>query len=599
MFEEDDRMTTNEENVNEQNNQSLTDVTEEIIEEVDIEELIEEDTIEIEIESPNHNPNRWKNLSKNSLRGESYIFEFCDNSIAHHQPGVPLKIVIDVFERNRDLQRSCAQKIVITDNAKGIPPDFMGKALTPDFLSDFHPDEIGSEHGYGMKFALASSCNEPKITTRVMGEMPYVIDSEKIIEIVNGGNAFGRELGDDIEFNGAKHGTKIELSELTPQGEMIGELKGKLNHLRDLSLRLGQRYRLKLTDENIFGAYSQREDAITINRYDESGELVQKYNVEGIGPLYVKDTFSGVARQSIGGNHQLQDESESPNWKAMVRVGIAPKSNEDWDILNVSSERQREYDPYRVTKQNAGFDIIHRGIVIKYGWLPKPTEVQGIVNHGSVNNKIRGEIELIYGFQSTREKVGMHADKNWMELMAKLEDLLFRYEHNGEVINLYQDHLVWKGKANQNLTEESYVNQFKNMLREEFKHEKTPILAGFPNTTSFTQKGEITTEFGNPDIVINQGMGFSEEIIVEAKAEKISAEHVYQLRKYLDARNTKFGIMYGPEMLQSGTSALAYLNGISTISDGKKRKTSLFSNRRYYIRYIPTTRCAAYSKDFE
>ncbi len=537
---------------------------------------------EIDIEPITMNPRRWAGLGRNSTDVMQHIFEFVDNSIAHHVPDVPLRVDISLYQNSSVDGTTYTQRAEIKDNASGISPEILSQALMPDAAAGMWGEESGSEHGYGMKPALASLAEAPMIITKPLGlDLGYRLDTQKIQDLVNG-NGCRIRLEDIEELD--SHGTIIKLNSLTSgKGNKLGLKKKGTDSVKKLLGRLGQRYREVLKPGR--GIFTSDDTSGIFVNVIHSNNRVTKTKVIPYSPIYFKCPITGSTGIPVE-NRTITINAADSSWSARIRIGLAPNKPHHFD--EIPESKPGKFHPYKVSGDNAGFDIIHRNIVITYGHIPKHEYMDGIDRHGSTNNRIRGEIILDSGFTSTRTKDGPNEDEAWKQLMDELEDLLFRYTSQTveEPVNLYAK-LAWRSKKELTYTETMYVNQLKNKLSS-LKSSGGRLFSGFPKVKSFTRDYEHPTKFGKPDITINVDHK-TDEIMVEAKQAPAEGRHVYQLRAYMDANDCNFGIILAPGMADIGLAALEYLRKLKTWT-GKKV---------YKIEHLNTAELATYSTELE
>ena len=503
-------------------------------------------------------PNRWDGLRKNDVDPLQHLFEFVDNSIAHRVQDVPLRIDITLYQSAPINATTLTNRIVIKDNSCGMHTDVLARAMIPSGLAGEWGDDIGSEHGFGMKPALASLGQSPRIQTKsVEQDLGYALETQEIIDLVNGnGMALNMEEIEEIP----NHGTIIDIRDLIPnRGEKLGKRTSGWNNVTYLRMKLGQRYRNVLPSD--YGVFSSSEDSGIFVTEVSSTNTRDEHKVTPIAPVYYKCPITNNFRTHVE-DRTISLSSDNPAWEARIRLGTAPRKPEHWDTIELP--RASKYNPYKVTYENAGFDIIHRDIVIATGWVPDPSELEGVQKHGSVNNPLRGEIQLVSGFSSTQTKQFVNRDEAWNQLLAGLRELLFAYEPQApgfeEPVNLYSQ-LTWKKKERE-LTETQYVNQFKNMVATKVVS-KAREWVELPKIETFDiDQPELRTDFGKPDVVINSGT--KNEILVEAKPIPAEGRHLYQLRAYLDARKSRYGIILSPGLSSSGRAALDYLQQLRT-----------------------------------
>ena len=541
----------------------------------------------VQLQANQYNENRWRKLKNTRIDGFGQIFEFVDNSIGHAQPGVPLNVTIRVYQSANAARQ--AEKIEIVDNAKGIERDILPDALSPHQLAGEHDDVDESEHGVGMKHALAGIANTHLIETRSYGTQRVdMIRTEQLESIVNGLDAqIPSRLG--LIDNRYTHGTKFTLTNLSSKGSKLAHLwdGGRIDYLEDLRLKLGQRYRRKLVAGGVFGDEDQLKTGITIERYRHDGGMVDGYPkyVEKISPLYYYDPMRMDDRSAIIRAEGIHGDG----WSATLTLGLAPKSDEDWARLGPAYNdpqhpRRRENDPYNVEVDKRGLDIVYGGLVIEPYWFgDKKGDLQ--VTSDNVNTRIRGEIILGQGFESETVKTRVQRNANWESMVEQVNLKLTAYEYEGEEINLYQEYLKWKS-PNRGIPEKKIENALMDRFHQDMNQpQKKRVYTGFPVVKDVLRQAR--TSYGDVDILINPGYRFA-QVCVEVKAEEVRALDVYQLKMYMDATGARYGIIASPKELSTGAK--------QAIKNLGKKGIPFY--RRYYIQ-VARTMHEGYDTDFD
>ena len=575
-------------------------VEEAVVEEAPAEEAVAEVTSLVIRASPTANDNTWSGLSNNDYHKNSLIYELVDNCIGHYNPDVPLKITLNfICETDADTGVSQADIIEIIDNGKGINLDLLPRAFAVDALAGYHGEDNNSEHGFGMKYAIATLCDRPELVTKPLGlDYHYSLDKDQIVNLV-----CGRDLDGDNELRQI-HGKELTdsgstfiLKELSPRGKQLAEKRGRKDDLRDLGLRLGQRFRQKLGITEIFGDIEERRTAITINRMSSDRSILSTVNVTPIEPQYYRCPLSGAMQEPVNSTRFTLTGAD-PEWEASVEVGVAPSTPKQWRRLEIPSNdiRRKQFHPYDVKSDNAGFDIVHRGVVIQTGWEPSKDEIPSWTQQVGVNNNIRGVINLKNGFVSNRVKVSINPDVAWSQLMHGLADLLFKFEHNDGEIDLYSTHLKKSYGEKMSLSELQLENRLKNRLKS-LRGTNGRVNHGLPPIRNFKPK-KHPTPIGEPDILVNfdDGMvALSDSIIIESKESNADGQDLYQLRMYMDHLGANHGAIFAPELSPSGLEAFNYLNSITTDKSNKK----WVGKKKYNIRLIKHNEVANEDIEFE
>jgi sensor histidine kinase regulating citrate/malate metabolism len=102
-------------------------------------------------------------LGKNTYNYLDVLSELIDNSIAAKNTNAILKVKIQLFINHNNKP----MRLIITDNATGIPQDKLGEAMTPAGRQT--PNSL-NEHGLGMKQAIAALGKLEYLATKVVDE---------------------------------------------------------------------------------------------------------------------------------------------------------------------------------------------------------------------------------------------------------------------------------------------------------------------------------------------------------------------------------------------------------------------------------------------
>lgn len=567
--------------------------------EEDPEDLREITSVDIKA-SPTANDNTWSGLSNNDYHKNSLIYELVDNCIGHYNPDVPLKIVLNfICDTDEDTGVSQAEIIEIIDNGKGIDLELLPRAFAVDALAGYHGEANNSEHGYGMKYAIATLCDQPELITKPLGEeYHYSLNKDQIVNLV-----CGRDLVEDNQLRQihgkeiTDSGTTFILKELNPRGKQLAEKRGKKDDLRDLVLRLGQRFREKLGMSQIFGNVEQRKTAIEVNRMSSDGTILSTRHVSPIEPQYYRCPLTGVMQEPVNSTRYSLSGAD-PEWEASVEVGVAPDGAKQWRRLEIPTDdiRRKQFHPYDNQAENAGFDIVHRGVVIQTGWMPNKDEIPGWTKQVGVHNNIRGVINLKHGFVSNRVKVSINPNVAWNQLMLSLADFLFKFEHNGEEIDLYSLHLKKAYGEKMSLSELQLENRLRNRLKS-LQGTNGRINHSLPPIRNFKPK-KVETDFGEPDILINfddKKIALADSIVVEAKESNADGQDLYQLRMYMDDLGVTHGAIFAPDLSPTGLEAFNYLKSITTDKSNKQWT----GKKKYNIQLIKHIEVANEDTEFE
>lgn len=329
--------------------------------------------------------NLFRELGNNTYNFTDLISEFIDNSIAAKKDEEITTISIEIGFSKLLESKSYFK---ITDNAKGIPRDYLGKALSPAGTSG---GTNLNEHGLGMKQAIAA-----------LGTLEYLItktdfDSQAIeINELKFGDITAKFI--DVDF---KSGTEIKITNISSIVPISPQ-----KYTQNIIPLLGARYRRFLKKDN-----PKIELSIKVVNIDKN---IEDYNwiVHEIAPIY----FHSKTRR----NEPMIEKKEikGRNWKARLTFGYAPEEKQ-YEELGIDSPKH--YMPYKVSIGKQGLDIINNDRVIKFHQL---SELDLVTTRHNKYNYIRGEIELIFGFTTAITKNNIISDANFSELTKQIKTLL-------------------------------------------------------------------------------------------------------------------------------------------------------------------------------
>lgn len=333
--------------------------------------------------------NLFKELGNNTYDFVDLVSEFIDNSIAAKLEDEKLIVKIEIG-LSRLNERDSYFSII--DNAKGIPSEYLGKALSPGATSG---GTTLNEHGLGMKQAIVA-----------LGNLEYLItktrDSDKALKINE--LRFGSIQAEEIDW-GITNGTEIRVSNINSIVPVNPQ-----NYTQKIVGHLGARYRRFLRNENP----KMELDIVLI---DIDRQNISQWKVEEVNPVY----FHPSSRR----NEPIIEKKliKGRGWKAKLTFGYAP-NDKQYEELNL--EAPKNYMPYNVSINKQGLDIINNDRVIKFHQL---SEIDLVKTRHNKYNYIRGEIDLISGFTTAITKNNIIIDNNFKELVEKIKEILDTKEY--------------------------------------------------------------------------------------------------------------------------------------------------------------------------
>jgi hypothetical protein len=444
--------------------------------------------------------NIFEQLGQNTYDYKDLLSELIDNPLAQRLTDSYLEIIIDIYVSDEGK----AQKIVIKDNAKGIPPDLLGKAISPAALQS--TDSL-NEHGLGMKQAVASLGNLEYLATKTK--------DEKLARVIKQ-FSYGQLPTFLAEFD-QDHGTEISI--VNPKPIIIAN---PAIITRNLVPYLGARYRRFLRPDNKI--LNLKINIRDINRPEN---VRNNWIISEIKPVY----FNPQKRTNEPSIycHKLKGK----NWEAELTFGYAPVDENEYIELGLQSPSK--HDPYFVSIGRQGLDILYQNRVILFHQL---SEI-GLVNTRHNNyNTIRGEIDLRHGFSTAITKNAIIYNENFYECIDQVRNILI-------------------GKTGGPDGKKDYISvkRYPADIPEALLEER---LAAWLKTNPTAPKKDIKTEYcvggieGNIDILAD-GEAW------ELKVNQASSYDVYQLFMYMDMGEINKGYLVASSFSTGATVAAEFI----------------------------------------
>lgn len=333
--------------------------------------------------------NLFYELGNNNYDFVELLAELIDNSIAAKIDGEMLNVDIEIGQSSNVLE----SYIEITDNAKGISFSDLGNAISP---AGFSGGGGINEHGLGMKQAIAS-----------LGKLEYLITksiNESETHMINQFK-FGLVDASLIE-NVFDHGTIIKVNHLKPIVPFAIQ-KFAMNVIP----KLGAKYRRFLKDDN--PEMVLKIKLVNLDEYEnEEPSVILDSNVRPVKPIYFhpnKRTNKPVIENQI---------FKGRGWEARFTFGYAPT---DFEYEDLGIEKPKNYHPYYVSLNKQGFDLIEFNRVINFSQL---SSIGITKNPHNDFNYVRGEIELVKGFNTSTTKNYFIRDINFVQLTSEIQEFL-------------------------------------------------------------------------------------------------------------------------------------------------------------------------------
>jgi|GEM_PF-1339212 len=443
--------------------------------------------------------NIFKELGNNNYNFVELLSELIDNSLAARLEEKLLNVQISIGYSESNPTDSY---LIIKDNAKGINYEALGSAISPAAQSGGGGI---NEHGLGMKQAVASLGTLKYLATKYHESL----DTMYVYKFAYG------EIDVEIEENSKdEHGTTIYVENIKPIVPIPQQ-----KYTMSILPYLGAKYRRYLKEDNTKMKISIA--LLDIDNIDENGNPSTIFNkvVEPIKPVYFhpnerknkpyrKRTFKGVG------------------WEALFTFGYAP-TDEEYDELGM--EKPENYMPYYVSINKQGFDLIEFERVVNFAQLASI----GIVNNVHNDyNYIRGEIELIRGFETSTTKNYFIRNEHFMQLTNSIRDFL------------KEERLLERKNDPSEIPE--------SLLRDR--------LADYLLTNPLYFKNEVRTEYsvgrlnGYIDVFADNTEAW------EVKKGQCSGTDIYQLFAYMDMGGIQKGFLLANEFTTGAEEAREFIN---------------------------------------
>ena len=435
----------------------------------------------------------FNELGNNTYDYKDLLSELIDNAIAAIIPRKKLQVEITLHVDN---ERNPV-RFTIRDNASGIASEKLAKAITP---AGIQSSESLNEHGLGMKQAVAALGDLEYLATKTVDE-----DKARAIKKFKFGKIpfFHRDFEYDC-------GTEISIISLKPIVETSSQ-----SYTMSVVPYLGARYRRFLRADN------KRLDLFIKIKNTDTNVVDYEWDVKGISPVYFHPNTR--TNKPVFETHKLSGSG----WKATLTFGYAPQTEAEYNELGFTIRKDgnglskmKKYNPYYVSLGKQGFDVIRHDRVILFHQL---SELKIVAARHPDYNVIRGEIDLLKGFQTAITKNSIIADRNFRECISQIQDIL-----TGEIAGP-------SGMKRKYLKMMTYPDQIpERLLRDRLKDwlENNPIM----------KKKNVITEYSV------EGIGGSIDILAdgeawELKIQQANAMDVYQLFMYMDVGDIKKGYL--------------------------------------------------------
>ena len=467
-------------------------------------------------------------MGNNTYDFNEVLSELIDNSLAARYDDNTLNINIEIILDALGKPKT----ITINDDAKGIPLDDLGRAISPAGIQ--HQNSL-NEHGLGMKQAVASLGHLVKLATKTKDNPCYMVERF----------AFG-----DIEVHPcdlvSDSGTRIVIDNLKP---IVFETPQAIT--KKLVPVLGARYRRFLKPDG---------KVMNLNvKMEKEGDpsFKKEWEVKEIKPVYFHPSTRMnepvISRMPISGD----------GWRANLTFGYAAMK-EEGHFEELGMDSIPEYHPYNVSLKKQGLDIILNGRVIMAHQLSELEIVQK--PHPSFNH-IRGEIDLIEGFKTATTKNSIIKDDHFNKCIETVRNIL-----SGDA----DDH---RGKRKNYLKSKTYSEELPEALLRD-------RLVGWLKDNPLQKRDVAEKEYS-----ISALDGFIDiyakiDDIPEAwelKTQQASSLDVYQLFMYMDVEDIQNGHLVAPSF-SPGAS-----NAVRLITEKHKKIISLDKTDGLPINHSPTS----------
>jgi anti-sigma regulatory factor (Ser/Thr protein kinase) len=443
--------------------------------------------------------NIFAELGKNTYDFKDLLSELIDNSIAASTVTKPVSVVIDIYV---DASTKPVE-FVIRDNARGIPPDKLGIAITPAGIQTI--DSL-NEHGLGMKQAISALGTLKYLATKTANE-----PSARVVLKFQFGDIPIYEADFDSES-----GTEIAITNLSP---IVTANPASIT--RSLSKYLGARYRRFLKPDN-------KSLDLKINiRKQANGQVTNYWELKEVKPYYfhpyTRTNKPVILKYPVTGN----------GWKAELTFGYAPQESE-YEEMGI--DPPTKFDPYHISLNRQGLDVILHNRVILFHQL---AELGFVPTRHPDYNSVRGEIDLIEGFSTAITKNSIIYDNNFRDCIDEITSIL------------KGDKAGPDGQKKNYLSIKTYPDQIpEKLLRDR--------LAAWLQSNPLNQRSDVKTEFAIQGIegfvdILADGEAW------ELKTDQADARDVYQLFMYMDVGNFEKGFLVAKSFTTGAKTAADYV----------------------------------------
>lgn len=376
-----------------------------------------------------------------------------------------------------------------------------------------------------------------------LGKLKYICTKTKNQEKACFVNRLGFGPIDIFEIDWDQpYGTEICVEKLKPIVDT-----NQTNISRSITHYLGARYRRFLkTDAPIMKL------VIRIFNVD-TNSIQNEWFITEEKPIY----FSPNTRRNepVFSNFELKGTS----WKARLTFGYAPSNDDEYEELGL--EKPTKFAPYHVSIKNQGFDIIFHDRVILFHQLSELGIIEARHNHF---NLIRGEIELISGFQTAITKNLMIQDDAFNDLINQVRKIL-----NGE-------------QPGPNKKSHDYLKRISHSEEIPERLLRDRLADWLKTNPAIGPKKDVVREYSIDGI---EGFIdiFADGDAWELKTGSVSALEVYQLFMYMDVKGINKGFIIGKEITSGGKVAMDHISKVH-------QKTICFSKITDYPIYQAPSR---------
>jgi hypothetical protein len=444
----------------------------------------------------------FEELGNNTYDFRDLLSELIDNSIAARYSDRLLHVVIKIIVDKDNNPR----KFIIRDDAKGIPDDELGIAISPAAKKT---ENSLNEHGLGMKQAVASLGKLESLVTKTDSDE----HAKKITEF---------KWGEIDVFNVEDHlfqssGTQITVVDLK---NIVTSNASSLT--RTYKPYLGARYRKFLK------ANHKKLDLRIVLQTEGDEDPFYEEIIEEVKPTY----FHPQTRENRPVIQSYNIDGDS--WKARLTFGYAPTMEGEFEELGL--EKPNKWHPYRISRSTQGLDIFLHDRVILFHQLH---EIGLVAGEHSDYNDIRGEIELINGFSTAITKNELIRDKNFNECIKEIDAIL-----NGR-------------KSGPSKEKKDYLKRktYPENLPEKLLRDR---LHTYLETNPLNKKESVESEY-----VIEGIEGFidllADDESWEIKTSKAGALDVYQLFMYMDVGKLDKGFLVASDFTTGANIAKKHI----------------------------------------